>query len=595
MAFQAAALRLASCNGSPWSRVSGPVAALLASMQRIGWCCPSAWEVVDDRGTSWKFTQDPPAAIAEACKRSVRRWRLSRIGQLIPSLVPTRVDVGTGEPSECPHGTIVVDFAATIGQLLKCSATVDAVSHMWSPAWRGDLASAMSGGQWPQARKAAVPSWGIDDNRCQLCFADVGTIGHRFVCAATCPEGGWKAPPQEASLARRRVGSSRVQLLRTRGLLTLRLPAPPSHEEWFRWLVSPADGEFVDDEVVWYLDGSLLDGEWVDYRATGFGIVVAATDGRLVAYGHGCPPAWCTTAAAAETWALAKALSLSSFPPHLRTDCQGLLASAGHSQSVILGADRPLARAWAVIAAALDGDTASLERDGRLVWMPAHQSMAAIGAKRLSNGVYMNAVDWRANRLVDALAKQAAATRQAPAAVLRLLKSAKAAVRHAAALLGQVTHASNNHRSVTTLADGTQVVRTCRDSAPRALAGERLTATANRPGKRSRMEARVTAPGLSSVSAEQAAQADDSQSEKGDAGERNLERCMPASSRSLAARDFAKRRRIHEDLLLRRRLDEVANGAGQPPRVTGIPRPTASQRMDALKERVLLRVSASRA
>ena len=72
---------------------------------------------------------------------------------------------------------------------------------LWKPMYRGDLASAACGGQWTQARKAAVTRFGIDDNRCQLCLNSVGTLEHRFCCETTRPEGGWPPPPPAASLA----------------------------------------------------------------------------------------------------------------------------------------------------------------------------------------------------------------------------------------------------------------------------------------------------------------------------------------------------------------------------------------------------------
>ena len=74
---------------------------------------------------------------------------------------------------------------------------------------------------------------------------------------------------------------------------------------------------------------------------------------------------------------------------------------------------------------------------------------------------------------------------------------------------------------------------------------------------------------------------------RGDAEELSPKISMPAGSKSLAARGFAKRRRIREDLLPRHRLDEVAQNAGQPPTGLGSPRPTASERMNVLGERAL--------
>jgi len=119
---------------------------------------------------------------------------------------------------------------------------------------------------------------------------------------------------------------------------------------------------------------------------------------------------------------------------------------------------------WAQIGIALDGDIAVLIETGLLVWMPAHQTTSAIGCKELSNGDNLTVADWRANRLVDALAKQAATGRRAPMAITRLLASSRRAVEHAAALLGQVTHAANNFVVEEVLPDGVRVVRTIRDA-----------------------------------------------------------------------------------------------------------------------------------
>ena len=80
-------------------------------------------------------------------------------------------------------------------------------------------------------------------------------------------------------------------------------------------------------------------------------------------------------------------------------------------------------------------------------------------------------IDWRANRLADALAKLAAAANQPPKAVLRLLVSAAAAVKHFAMLLGRTTHAANHHPVQELNGDGETVTRLKRDSvdAPRPV------------------------------------------------------------------------------------------------------------------------------
>ena len=189
--------------------MTGPVTALLASMRRLGWSFLSAREVIDDFGNSWSFLLDSPAAVAAAVRQSVRRWRLGKLAHAIPGLVPGHCDVGA--PS-CPEGTLLVDFAAPIAQLLRSRGSGHDQND-WKPNWRGDLAFAVSGGQLPQARRAAVPSWGIEDANCQLCHKQTGTLEHRFSCTATCPEEGWPAAPTRANVVLDRLSSSRRRLL----------------------------------------------------------------------------------------------------------------------------------------------------------------------------------------------------------------------------------------------------------------------------------------------------------------------------------------------------------------------------------------------
>jgi chemotaxis protein histidine kinase CheA len=132
-------------------------------------------------------------------------------------------------------------------------------------------------------------------------------------------------------------------------------------------------------------------------------------------------------------------------------------------------AKRPLARIWKVIAHATDGDIQSIVESGALVWMPAHQTLAMVGERKLSDGARLTAIDWRANRLADALAKAAAAQRKLPKTIEVLLDSAVEAVKHAASQLALVTHAANNHVVEGLDADGKVVRRTHRDAtqAPR--------------------------------------------------------------------------------------------------------------------------------
>ena len=83
----------------------------------------------------------------------------------------------------------------------------------------------------------------------------------------------------------------------------------------------------------------------------------------------------------------------------------------------------------------LRGDLQQIGHGGMLVWLPTQKSIASVGEAKLFNGTRLSHLDWRANGLVDALAKAVAAIKQPPDAVVKLLDSAKVDVRHSTALL----------------------------------------------------------------------------------------------------------------------------------------------------------------
>ena len=152
------------------------------------------------------------------------------------------------------------------------------------------------------------------------------------------------------------------------------------------------------------------------------------------------------------------------FPPHMRTDCQALLTTLQHGEGSAAGANKPLARIWRCIANTLGGCFRPMVEEDKLVWMPAHTSTGDVGEAKLSNGTRLSMVDWRANRLVDALAKMSALEAQHIPEVIKLLKGAEAAVKHAAKLLGRTTHAANNHAVVVEDVNGKQVTKITRDA-----------------------------------------------------------------------------------------------------------------------------------
>ena len=107
---------------------------------------------------------------------------MQKVLQALHALRPQVCDV----PCAVDQGTIFVDFASSITKMLHGKATSSKDVPLWNACMKGDLASAVSGGQWTQTRRASVPKWCINDVRCQLCMAQPGTLLHRFDCDAMC-------------------------------------------------------------------------------------------------------------------------------------------------------------------------------------------------------------------------------------------------------------------------------------------------------------------------------------------------------------------------------------------------------------------------
>jgi len=132
-------------------------------------------------------------------------------------------------------------------------------------------------------------------------------------------------------------------------------------------------------------------------------------------------------------------------------------------------ARKPLARIWKLIASSLDYSVPRDWASKDFNWMPAHTSHAAVGVATRSDGRPVSYLDWRSNRLVDKVAKAAAARGRAPLAQRRLVAEAHQAVEFSAALLGLTTHAANNYLTTEWRADGSAHSLVRRDSQPPAF------------------------------------------------------------------------------------------------------------------------------
>ena len=367
-------------TGYRWRNVAGPAAALAVALVEIGWDWIAADKFKDDSGREWSASLDPPVCIAKAAKRSVRRWRKQKITKTLPGLMPVYND----SADKWMTGRSVVLDVSHVTSRIACGK-VDKLPQApeFTRKCAPSLLSAVTGGQWTQCRRAAVPSYGITDNQCQLCLNATGTMVHRWDCKCTKPENGWTQPAKGADRAAQVVGEKRVRLLEDHGMLLLRVPARPLVKyDSFQWLSQPPPDEV--DGLSWYIDGSAQNPKWEQIATYGFGIVVVNANGDLVAWGYGIPPEWITSAADAEAWALKTAVGDNVCVPKIVTDCKSLLAISRRGASRACTASMPLARTWAQIVNSLDGAMDDLCNN--LVWMPSHTTASNFRAKRKSNG-----------------------------------------------------------------------------------------------------------------------------------------------------------------------------------------------------------------
>ena len=143
----------------------------------------------------------------------------------------------------------------------------------------------------------------------------------------------------------------------------------------------------------------------------------------------------------------------------------------------------PLARVWKLVYRTNEMEDFAEDQLHDLVWMPAHGSAGSIGTATTSNGEKVGPVQWRANRLVDLLAKSAARALRAHEKVRRLIQVASHALEYSLAKLGAVTYAANNFKTPVLLPDGTYTNVTLRDSA-----GIKAIRTGTNGGKRKRAQ-----------------------------------------------------------------------------------------------------------
>ena len=148
------------------------------------------------------------------------------------------------------------------------------------------------------------------------------------------------------------------------------------------------------------------------------------------------------------------------------TDCLDILLSLLRGLDYATGPSRPQARLWKLIALAMDHHCPADLVQQKILWIPSHTARATVGFTLRSDGTLVTKVDWRANRLVDVLARHAANRHRVPQATRELLNLARETVEFYAARVGAVTKAANSYTQTAFREDGTTYLAKHRDAEP---------------------------------------------------------------------------------------------------------------------------------
>ena len=167
-------------RGATWRSAAGPVMALHLTFKRLQWTAVSHFIVVSDSGRCLDFRLDSPAAVLTEAREAVRRWRWRRIMKAFPQMTPAEPDITAIKSDEGPTKVHFYDFAKEAHQVIKGKGQKKNLQE-WDMCYVPSLISAVSGGQWTQARMASVKEW-TNDAACQLCHEATGTLLHRHEC-----------------------------------------------------------------------------------------------------------------------------------------------------------------------------------------------------------------------------------------------------------------------------------------------------------------------------------------------------------------------------------------------------------------------------
>jgi hypothetical protein len=277
------------------------------------------------------------------------------------------------------------------------------------------------------------------------------------------PTGGWPSPNESAAKGLARLEGRRHDFSMERGFVfPIIMVRPPQVEHSFTWLLEPPD--VIPHKARWYIDGSCTNPRWLQARGLGYALVLVGSDGTLLAAGNGNPPGWVTDSGGSETWAFLQVLTMFPVCCSIITDYHNIIVMLQAGGQSATAASRPLARIWRYIYNIIISESVHDYLLMRVSWMPSHCTLAAIGTRVKSDGEFVSAIDWRANRLADHLARLAANLVTVPKMASDMLDEFTKAAEYCAASLGVVTHAANNHIVPIMRDDGKVVNRKVRDN-----------------------------------------------------------------------------------------------------------------------------------
>ena len=406
---------------SPWSVCAGPAAAFIATAARIGWTITDAFGGTDDRGKSVDFVKDPPIVIKRRCEDSVRRWRWRRISQALPSA--NLGQIGDGACME------------PIWRLLNGRGKGSSFRREYA----GMLASAITGRQWSQERcfSAGLTA----DNKCRLCAQKIGNLTHRiWGCEATQQMRLLHAPGDFCSqVLAGRFCRATASIERALFPDIAATAPPPMMDETFHWHLEPPEGLL---HGVVYSDGSRLDGPHDNLARLGWSFVAVDHEGKVFAKASGVPPAWIIDIPGAEAWAILQAAMIAMPGTLFKIDCRPCVDAIHRGRAFATAAQRPLARVFNLIFAAID----DMSPDA-FIWMPAHTRPEDVGVKLLSDLSLLSHGDREHNDTADSLAKAAVEEHRAHADLRRKVKEQLKEVEDVARWVGMITYSANNWNS----------------------------------------------------------------------------------------------------------------------------------------------------